>query len=99
LLLVNPKRELPFGINEGLAIYLNGTDLSPDVYKTSDINFVYSEFNRLLDTEGRIHSYWEGGRETALYMYGPSFQTMKTRLSDFVASYALCQKARIEQIA
>jgi hypothetical protein len=91
--------EMPFGDREGLAVYLNGTDLPPEVYEQSDVNFVFSEFDRLLAPAGQIYSYMEGATETALYMYGPSFMTMKTRLADFIASYPLCQKARVEQIA
>jgi hypothetical protein len=93
------EEELPFGVNEGLAVYLNGTDLPDEVYEECDTNFVYSEFNRLLGDEGKIHSHWQGPTETALYMYGPSYQTMYTRLADFLATYPLCQRARIEQIA
>jgi hypothetical protein len=33
-------REIPFGATEGLAAYLNGTDLPDTVYRTSDVNVV-----------------------------------------------------------
>jgi hypothetical protein len=99
LILEAEGEELPFGLNEGLAVYLNGTDLPDEVYAECDSNFVYSEFNRLLGTDGKVHSHWQGPTETALYMYGRSFETMKKRLSSFLASYPLCQKSRIEQIA
>jgi len=99
-LVVGPSgRELPFGRNEGLAVYLNGSDLPAEVYQTSDVNFVYQEFNRLLGDAGQIHSHWQGPTETALYMYGPSFGTMQSRLADFLNTYPLCQKARVVQIA
>jgi hypothetical protein len=91
--------ELPIGKNEGLAVYLNGTELPDDVYAECDANFVYSEFNRLLGDDGKVHSHWQGPTETALYMYGPSFETMKDRLADFLGTYPLCQRARIVQIA
>ncbi len=91
--------EIPFGKNEGLAVYLNGTDLPMEVYQQSDVNFVWSEFERLLHPHGRIHSYWEGETETALYMYGPSFREMHARIAEFMTSYALCQRARVEQIS
>lgn len=99
LILHEPKREIPFGNNEGLAVYLNGTDLPKEVYETSDVNFVIEEFVRLLDPVGHIHSFWEGAAETGLYMYGHSFQEMKERLAGFMESYPLCQKARMSQIA
>jgi hypothetical protein len=91
--------ELPIGNYEGLAVYLNGTDLPDEVYAECDSNFVYSEFNRLLGEDGQVHSHWQGPTETALYMYGPSFDTMKRRLADFLDTYPLCQRARIVQIA
>jgi hypothetical protein len=90
---------IPFGTREGLALYLNGTDLPPDVYKNSDVNFVIEECNRLLDTAGTLHGYWQGPTETALYFYGPSVTEMKSRLAPFLASYPLCQKSRLLQIA
>jgi hypothetical protein len=99
LLVESPEREVPFGVNEGLAVYLNGTDLPDRVYDTCDSNFVYSEFDRLLGVDGTIHGFWNGPRETALYMFGPSFQTMKRRIQPLLDSYPLCQKARVVQIA
>ena len=93
------RPELPFGRCEGLAVYLNGTDLSDEVYKASDVNFVYSEFNRLLGEKGRIFSHWAGPAETALYLYGPSFADMQKAIAGFVATYPLCQRCREVQIA
>ena len=62
--------ERPLGSQEGLAVYLNGTDLPDETYRDCDIDFVYSEFNRLLEGQGAVHSHWQGPTETALYMYG-----------------------------
>lgn len=92
-------RELPFGVTEGLAIYLNGTDLPDKVYRECDSNFVYGELGRLLEGVGRVLSYWQGPAETALYLYGKSAAEMKSRIAAFIASYPLCRKCRIEQIA
>lgn len=91
--------EQPFGVAEGLAVYLNGTDLPAEVYADSDVNYVIEEAERLLGDEGFRLSHWEGPRETALYFYGASFQTMQTRLQPLLTSYALCQQCRVEQIA
>ena len=91
--------ELPFGKFEGLAVYLNGSELPASVYKECDVNFVYSEFNRLLGAEGAIHSHWQGPTETALYMYGPSYDRMLGLLSSFIATYPLCERARCVQVA
>jgi len=79
-------REVPFGKHEGLAVYLNGADLADHVYKDCA-------------GTGRVLSYWQGPTETAFYMYGSSFDSMRTCLSDFLATYPLCQKCRVVQIA
>lgn len=91
--------EIAFGDSEGLAVYLNGTDLPAETYRDCDSNHVYAEFGRLLVGEGRVLSYWQGPRESAFYMYGRSVDEMKRRLSEFIASYPLCAQSRMEQIA
>jgi len=88
-----------FGTTEGLAVYLNGTDLPDETYRDSDVNFVFDEFNRLLQGQGKIHSYWQGPTETALYMYGTSFEAMRSALTPFLGSYPLCERARVVQVA
>lgn len=90
---------IPIGINEGLAIYLNGTDLPERVYKDCDSNVVLSEFNRLLTGAGSVQSYWQGPAETAFYLYGPNAAEMETLIRPFLDSYPLCQKCRLEKIA
>jgi hypothetical protein len=60
---------------------------------------VYDEFNRLLAGIGSAHSYWEGPTETAFYVYGSSFASMREALAGSLASYPLCEKARVVQIA
>lgn len=99
LIVESDGREIPFGVNEGLAVYLNGTDLPDSVYAECDSNVVFAEFGRLLADAGSIHSWWQGPRETAFYLYGPSFDAMKALILPFVDSYPLCQRARLEKIA
>lgn len=93
------KKEIPFGIFEGLAIYFNGTDLPPEVYETCDINFVWSEIERLIGETASIQGYWQGPMETALYLYGPSATAMRAAIAEFSAGYPLFDKARFEIIA
>jgi hypothetical protein len=90
--------ELPFGTSEGLAVYLNGTDLPDAVYETCDLNVVYEELGRLVGSAGRVVSHWQGPRETALYLYGPSADAMLARIRPFLDSYPLCQKARVVKL-
>ncbi|PST25534.1 hypothetical protein C7U60_06550 [Mesorhizobium plurifarium] len=92
-------RVLDFGRHEGLALYINGTDLPPEVYANSDVNFVFQECDRLLEGAAFVNSHWEGPLETALYMYGKNFQDMYQRLLPLLENYPLCQKSRIVQIA
>jgi hypothetical protein len=98
-LILARNNETLFGSTEGLAVYLNGTDLPEETYKECDSNFVYAEFDRLLGGEGQVYSYWQGSRETAFYMYGNSFVAMNERLQSFLSSYPLCQQCRVVQIA
>ena len=92
-------REVAFGLNEGLAVYLNGTDLPDEVYETCDLDTIYDEFGKLLGDQGRVQSYWQGSTETALYLYGPSYDAMCAAIQPFLDSYPLCQKARLIKIA
>ncbi|GKX57548.1 hypothetical protein SOASR030_36600 [Leminorella grimontii] len=92
-------RTIPFGHQEGLALYLNGTDLSDEVYQNSDVNVVWSEVEKALGEEGSIHSYHQGNKETALYLYGNSFDVMRALIQPFLDNYPLCQRCRVEQIA
>jgi hypothetical protein len=90
--------ELAFGSCEGLAVYLNGTDLPDAVYETCDLNVVYEELGRLVGSAGRVVSHWQGPRETALYLYGPFADAMLSRIRPFLDSYPLCQQARVVKL-
>lgn len=90
--------EINFGTLEGLALYLNGTDLDDDIYSDCDVNHVYNELNRLTNGVGKVFSYWQGPTETAIYLYGMSFLDMKSQITELVETYPLCQKCRIEKI-
>lgn len=89
------KVEVPFGSAEGLAIYLNGTDLADEVYANCDINDVLDEINRLLGSGGSILGHWQGPTETALYIYGDSAKEMRACLKEYMAENPLCEKARV----
>jgi hypothetical protein len=93
------KIEVPFGTAEGLAIYLNGTDLPDEVYQQCDFDVVTETIGTLLGQKGSVQGYWQGPSETALYLYGDSAEEMRGLISGFLAEYPLCQKARVETIA
>lgn len=92
-------RQIFFGHQEGLALYLNGKDLSPKIYKKYDIKHVFDKCNSLLKGVGMVNSYWEGYSETALYMYGNNYEQMVKRIEPFVSTYPLCNKSRMVKIA
>lgn len=98
-LLLPDGQEMPIGKIEGIAVYINGTDLPEHVYQECDINVVHEEFQRLLGDRGTIHSHFRGPTETVLNMYGNSFAEMQQLLSGFMASYPLCERARVVRIA
>lgn len=88
-----------FGVTEGLGIYLDGLNLPDEVYEQCDSNHVFEQLSERIDGLGEICSWWQGPSETALYMYGQSFEAMREAIAEFVASYPLCQNARVVQIA
>lgn len=97
-LLIGDER-FEIGNIEGLALYLNGTELSEEVYLNSDINELIGLLDIAMENVGKRMSYWEGNRETALYYYGKSYDEMKEKISLIIQTYPLCEKCRVEQIA
>ena len=91
--------ERPVGSLEGMALYLNGTDLPDEVYESCDINYVAEQLESRMDGIGRLYSWWEGPENTALYFYGQSYEKMSAAIQDFIAEYPLCQKCAVERIA
>lgn len=81
-----------------MAVFLNGTDLSPEVYQSTSPAFITEKFSRLMGADRCVLSQWHGPVETVIYMYGRSFAAMRDRIGDFVASYPLFEKSRVEQI-
>lgn len=98
-LLVDPGPEIPFGQNEGLAFYFDNVGLPAEVYAGNDINDVLERFHEALEGVGAMHSFMNGPRETAVYIYGPSFEKMKAALAPFAERHPLCKGARIVKCA
>jgi hypothetical protein len=84
-----------FGVTEGLGLYLNGTDLPGEVYATNDVNDLIQQLHQRLGDQGSMQSWWQGPRETALYLYGPSAARMRELVQDVVASHPLAQQSRL----
>ena len=83
---------------EGMAVYLNGVDLDPEVYASCDVNEIAETLANSIDGLA-LFSHWHGNKETALYFYAPSFEAMKAATADFISTYPLCQKCHVEKIA
>jgi hypothetical protein len=88
-----------FGSTEGLGLYVNGTDLPPEVYAASDINGVIARLEVLVADAGELHGTWEGESETGVYFYGPSYAAMLDRIRAYVGETPLLERARVEQVA
>jgi hypothetical protein len=94
----NTDEEILFGKLEGLAVYLDGINLSDEVYKNSDSAAIASEIIRLANIKSDVLRYWEGNTETALYFYGESFDEMKNAIADLINSHPECENARVVKI-
>jgi hypothetical protein len=99
LIIEKTNEHINFGKLEGLAIYLDGINLSDEVYKNSDSAAIASEIRRLANIKSDVLRYWQGNTETALYFYGESFIDMKNSINEFISSNPECENARVEQIA
>lgn len=93
------NKEIPVGTLEGLALYLNGTDLPEEVYATCNINEVIQQLETRLEKIGSLYSWWEGPENTALYFYGTSYSKMLAAIEPFLQEHPLCQKSTVKQIA
>lgn len=86
---------VPFGVTEGLGVYLNGTELPEAVYADGDINELAERLIEQVGDAGRLQSYWEGPTETALYFYGPSASRMYELMSGVLATHPLAERSRV----
>ena len=60
---------------------------------------MFDKLDDAVEDIGSIHSVWDGPTETAFYFYGTSFAEMEAALKPHLDTIALCQKARLVQIA
>jgi hypothetical protein len=88
-----------FGTTEGLALYLDGTGLAPDVYAANDINEFLDQLHESLGDRGGMQSFWEGPSETAVYLYGPSADSMREAITPLLIAHPLAESSRLVQIA
>jgi hypothetical protein len=88
--------ERPFGVQEGLAVYLDGTSLPEEIYAATDIDALMERLAAAADSAGgELRSAWNGPTETALYHYGPSADAMLVALQPIFDDFPICQNARL----
>jgi hypothetical protein len=91
--------EQDFGTNEGLALYLDGTNLAPEVYATLDVNEFLDELHESLGGTGTIQGFWESDDTTAVYLYGPSAEMMESAVSELLSVHPLARGRHLDRIA
>ena len=85
-----------FGVQEGLALYLDGTSLPEEVYADTDLDALMERLAAAVDSVGgELRSVWNGPNETALYHYGPSADAMAVALQPVFDEFPICQNARL----
>ena len=88
--------ERPFGLQEGLAVYLDGASLPDEVYAETDIDALMERLGAAAESAGgELRNAWNGPAETGLYHYGPSADAMLVALQPVFDSFAVCQNARV----
>ncbi|MDR2912480.1 MAG: tetratricopeptide repeat protein [Alistipes sp.] len=95
------EQEFPVGNLEGIAVYINATDLPDEVYEECDISHVISSLGEILGNNGAfIWSYWSGPKDTGLYFYSDSSaEEMLGKARPFLDEYPLCRECRTELLA
>jgi hypothetical protein len=99
LIIEQTGEKIEFGKLEGLAIYLDGINLSDEVYKNSDSEALANQIRELAGIKSDVVRHHQGNTETALYFYGTSFIAMKNAIADLVNNHPECENARVVQIA
>jgi hypothetical protein len=88
--------ERSFGVQEGLAVYLDGTTLPEAIYAETDIDALMERLALAADSvNGELRSAWNGPTETALYHYGPSADALLVALQPVFNDFPICQNARL----
>lgn len=85
-----------FGGKEALAIYLDSANLPAKVYRTCSCQGLAILLDEALESvDGEIRGSWVGRSETAIYLYGSNAESLFALIHPILASYPLCQNARV----
>lgn len=88
-----------FGTTDGLGLYLDGVGLPDEVYAANDVNELLDRLHIALGDTGSLQSFWEGPTQTALYLYGPSGEAMRSALDDLLGSHPLARNSTLVDLA
>jgi hypothetical protein len=99
LALVGDLEPLEFGSFEGLALYLDGTSLSPEIYAALDVNEFLDELHESLGGTGTIQGFWESDDTTAVYLYGRSAELMESSIGELLGVHPLARGSHLDRIA
>jgi hypothetical protein len=91
--------ERSVGTREGLALYLDGNSLSPEVYATLDVNEFLDELVDELGSTGGIQGFWESHDTTGVYIYGADADVMRGAIDELLTVHPLARGHRLERIA
>src|ERR1019366_8356086 len=84
---------VPFGVTEGLAVYLNGTDLPGEVYASSDIDELIAALSGRPRQRGRHAVLEEGPARNGAVPVRPV--RMAELIADVLARFPLAQRCRV----
>ena len=87
--------EVPVGITEGVAIYLDGITLPAEVYSSTSARELLDKLVDALGDDADFRGSWQGPRETALYMYGLDAEQLFAKMEPVLRSYPLSRNARV----
>jgi hypothetical protein len=92
------RREvMPFGVTEGLAIWLDGISLPDAIYEQADTDALADSLWEILKKlpGSEIRGSWQGPEETAIYIYGMDAEAMFSAIEPVLRAYPQCQNARV----
>lgn len=87
--------EVPVGITEGLAIYLDGVSLPKEVYTPTCLEELFTQLSAALGDDLDYRGSWQGPRETALYFYGLDAEQLLAKVEPVLRAAPLAQNARV----
>ena len=92
------NRRVEVGDFEGLALYLNASDLSSDVYKNNNYDEVIADLCETLGEDGAFLGTNIIDKFFILYFYGNSYEIIKEKILPYLKDSPLCEDFRVKQV-